>query len=414
MRKIVSSLDIGSDSIKFIVGEFVGSRLHILSASKVNSHGVKNGKVIDIEEAADAIKKAVENASKTIGIDIHKTILGINSIDAKLAKTAAAIKIESEDFIIDGDDVTKLIQKSAEGKVPDGNVLVGVIPVEFTIDNDEVVKDPKFKTSQNLGLKAIVVTSPKEYISSLLGACSLAGLKVVDVIPNAIGDYYTFKNKNTDTSVGAIVNLGSEVSTVSIFNKGILTNTKSYPVGASNIINDISFINRIDESASKAVFKDIVLASSRLANPNEYRIVNNVDGEEIKLNQYDLSEISASRIEEILNLAKKQINILTKKEISYIIVSGGLTELRDFTLSLESSFGKCAYLGNVNLIGARDNSYSSSVGILKYFEYKLQLRGKSFSIFNGNELEEMNDGGTNSSVNNDSLLGKVFGYFFDN
>ena len=208
--------------------------------------------------------------------------------------------------------------------------------------------------------------------------------------------------------------MGADSSSVSIFNKGILTNTKTYPVGAKSIASDIAFINKLDEGTSKAIYKDIVLASSRLANPNEYRIVTNLDGEKLKLNQYDLSEIAASRIEEILNLAKKQINILTKKEISYIIVTGGLTELRDFSLALDSTFGKGATLGKMNLIGARDNSYSSAVGILRYFDYKLKLRGKVFSIFSGSELEDLNNGGKRTSVNNESLIGKVFGYFFDN
>ena len=414
MRKIISSIDIGSDSIKLIVGEFIENRLHILSATKIENKGIKNGKIEKPEEVALQIQKARENASKTLGIDIQKVVLGIDSTDAKLVKSAAAIKIKNEDYIIDGNDVTQVIQKCADGKIPEGYVLIGVIPVEFTIDGDKIVKDPKGISSQNLGLKGIVVTSPKDYVSALLDVAVKSGLKVVDVVPNCLGDYYAYQSKQTSETIGIVINLGNEHSTVSVFNKGILTNTKTYPIGTYNIIHDIAFVNKLDEKTGEAIYKDIVLASSRLANPNEYRIVTNLDGEELKLNQYDLSEIASSRIEEILNLAKKQINILTKKEISYIIVSGGLTELRDFSLALESSFGKNVTLGRLNIIGARDNSYSSVVGILKYFDYKLALRGKVFSIFNGSELEEMNNGGKKTSVNNDSLLGKVFGYFFDN
>jgi len=237
--------------------------------------------------------------------------------------------------------------------------------------------------------------------------------KVVDIVPTCLGDYYSFKNKNSDSFVGVVINLGYNTTSISIFNKGILTNTKSYKMGSKNIINDIGFIYKLDDKTSGAVYKDIVRANPKLASPKEYRTVINLNDETVKLDQVELSEIAAVRIEEILNLAKKQINILTKKEISYIIISGGLTELKDFNLTLEGVFGKNVYIGTLNLIGARDNSFASAVGILKYFEKKVELRGKTFSIFTGSEINEMNNGGNKTSVKDNSLLSKVFGYFFD-
>ena len=54
--------------------------------------------------------------------------------------------------------------------------------------------------------------------------------------------------------------------------------------------------------------------------------------ENIKINQYEISEIISSRLREILNLSRKQINLLTKMEISSIIITGGTTELNDFNL----------------------------------------------------------------------------------
>ena len=62
--------------------------------------------------------------------------------------------------------------------------------------------------------------------------------------------------------------------------------------------------------------------------------------ENIKINQYEVSEIVYSRIKEILINAKKEINLLTKKEISYIIITGGTTELMEFTEVAKEIFGK--------------------------------------------------------------------------
>lgn len=412
MRKIIASIDIGSDSIKLVVGEFIDSRLEILSTSITQSKGVENSKVINMEELSEAIKKAVSEASQTLGIEIKKVILGVNGVNTKLIKEAEAIKIENEDYVINGDDIARVIAKCAEGKCDDGYALIGVIPVEFTLDDDKVSRDPKGLKSENLGIKAIIVTTPKEYVMPYIKAVENADCKVIDVILNTLGDYYTVKNDRFDNCVGAIVNLGNDTSTISIFNKGILTNTKTYKLGGYNIIRDIGFIKKLDDNTSRAVYQDLALATPKFASPKEVRIIRNLDGNDIKISQLEVSEITHARLKELLNLVKMQINILTKKEISYIIIGGGLTELKDFHIILENMFGRNASIGKVEIIGARNNSYISSVGLLKYFDRKVDLRGKTFSIFTGSDIEEMNNSGL-SSADNNSLLGKVFGYFFD-
>ena len=50
-----------------------------------------------------------------------------------------------------------------------------------------------------------------------------------------------------------------------------------------------------------------------------------------KINQFELSEIVMSRTEEILNEAKKEINLLTSKKIDYIIITGGIIDSYAFS-----------------------------------------------------------------------------------
>lgn len=414
MREIISSIDIGSNSIKLVVGEFFGKRLHILSASKVETKGIERGRIVDEKSVVESIEEAIQDTEKMLGAKIQKCVLGINMLSSRINKSANAITIKSEDHIITSNDVQNLISKCADGKVPEDYVLVSVLPIEFTIDGDKKVTHPVGETSENLGLKAVVVSSPKDYVSDLLDIVNKAGLKVLDVVPNAVSDYYAFATKTTEETDGAIVNLGSQNCTVSIFEHSVLTNTATFKNGGSYVINDISYITKIDEADAKAIYKDIVLASSHLANPNEYRIVKTFENEEIKLDQYEMSEIASSRIVEILNLVKKQINILTKREISYIIVSGGLTELRDFNFVLSDVFGREASIGKLNLIGARDNSFSSTVGALKLYKERLELRGKFVSILSQDDLDDMTRGEREENSNGNTLLSKVFGYFFDN
>ena len=185
-------------------------------------------------------------------------------------------------------------------------------------------------------------------------------------------------------------------------------------LGGNNIDNDISYIYNLDKGISKQLKENFSLANTKLASKNDYEEVVNKDGQKLKISQYDISKSVESRLEEILNIAKKQINVLTKKEISYIIFTGGVTEMADFKLSLEEVFGKRVTLGSINILGVRDNKYSSAVGLIKWFDYNQRLKGRDYSILSLNEQTDYSEMDEERTISNNSVIGKVFGYFFDN
>ena len=62
-------------------------------------------------------------------------------------------------------------------------------------------------------------------------------------------------------------------------------------------------------------------------------------------------------------------------------------------------------------IGCRHNKYSSVIGLIKYYHYKMSFRKKFASTISNDKQEEL----TNSKkLNNKTILGKIYGYFFDN
>ena len=119
MRKIIASIDIGNDSIKLIVGEIFESRLHILSASKVDTHGLERGRIVDRDELVNSIKTAIHEANDTLGVDVEKCILSLSMKSSRINKSAAAIKIKNENNEISSKDIQDLMAKCADGKVPE-------------------------------------------------------------------------------------------------------------------------------------------------------------------------------------------------------------------------------------------------------------------------------------------------------
>ena len=123
---------------------------------------------------------------------------------------------------------------------------------------------------------------------------------------------------------------------------------------------------------------------------------------------------SSKKLEETLKIVKNSINHLTKKEISYIIITGGLSEIRDLSIPVNNIFATKGRIGKINNVGARDNAYSVSLGMLTYFNSKLVLRNKDYSTISESDLNDLCSHNSKVGIASDSILGKVFSYFFDN
>ena len=335
-----------------------------------------------------------------------------------MSRCRPLVDISRHNQVIDGIykrvfEIVDVLHVAMENKLNPENELVTIIPIDFTVDNQEGIKDPKGMTGNLFATRAIMISTPKKNVYSVVSLLENIGLDVVDISINSIGDSGSLRTSDTEQKVGAIINVGHETTTVSLFNKGIVVKISIIGMGGKNIENDIAYIYKLDSSTARTVKEKFALAHKNYASKSDYYEVENKNGELVKINQYEVSEIAMSRIEEILVLARKEINILTKREVDYILVSGGTSNMNNFSLITEDVLGKIAKVGNVRLIGIRHNKYASVLGNVVYFIEKLKLRGQDYSMVSKNDMEELSS--TRKSlinISNESMLGKVFGYFF--
>ena len=402
MRKIYTSIDIGSDTIKMVTAEIYKNRCNVLASTSLSSEGIKYGLIVDAAKAIVSIKEAIESMEKILGIKIKNVIASVPSNNAEFSLVDGYVNVSSEDKVVSGN------------KIEEDRELLVVNPIEFSLDDRAEIKDPKGITGERLGVKAIMITTPKKNIYSVISILEAVGLNVVDVIFNSIGDYYELRNKELDSSISGIINIGAETTTVSVFNKGILMNTKVINIGSKNIDKDITYVYKLNLRDSKKLKENFAIAHKRFSQVNEtFDIINNV-GEKMKINQYEVSEICMERIMEIIKIAKNEIKDLTNKEISYIIITGGASEFTGFNTLLNEFVDNNITIANINTIGVRKNRFSSSLGMIKYFHKKLEFRGRNYSMLSDEETDELVSTKKKSNVSNDSIVGKVFGYFFDN
>jgi len=164
-------------------------------------------------------------------------------------------------------------------------------------------------------------------------------------------------------------------------------NTETIQPGGINIEKDLSYVFGINIFDARTLKEKFASSHKRFSQLNDVYEVKNTVGEVIKLNQLEISEVVMSRLSEILEYAKKQILLLTKQNISYIIVTGGLTEIKAFKNLAFEIFGKSVIIYMLDTLGVRDNKFTTSLGMIKYFCDKMEIRGKNYSMINSLDEE---------------------------
>ena len=409
MKKIYTAIDIGSDTIKFVVGEHHNNKVNILASHEEKSKGIRKGLIVDPNLAINSIKDGIKEINNNLGFKIKKVLVTIPDYNAKFTYVTGELDIVDEDGLITTEDINKVIKNSTYAKLAGDYELITVVPLTFIIDNKPVAK-PIGYTGKKLGIKAIMISAPKKNVYSVLSVIEGANLEIIDITISGLGDYFEVRNPSLDKKVGAIINLGHETTNVSLYNRGKIMNTETIQLGGINIDKDLAYMFNINIFDARTIKERFASSHKRFIALNDTYDVKNTAGEIVKLNQIEVTEIVMDRLIEILGLARKQILLLTKENISYIVITGGLTEIRAFKNLVYEILGKDVIIYTEDTLGIRDNKYTTCIGMIKYFIDKLETRGREYTMIDKEE-EELLINPNNKNKKDKIGITKLFGNF---
>ena len=391
MRHIYTSIDIGSDTIKVAVCELFNNKLNLLAACSTKSKGIKKGLITDVYEAGESVKKAIGEVEEMLGINIKRVITTVPSYFSTFNLCEEIINFE-ENKIINGSDISEIMNAVASKKNSNDKEIVTILPIDFEATNTRFIE------------------TPKKNVYSVVSLLENIGLEVVDISLGSIGDMNSYRTKDLTGKIGAIINVGYETTTISLYNKAIIVKSSTIAMGGKNIDNDISYIYKTSLEEACKIKEKFALAHKKFAGVNEVFEAHDKNGDVVSINQFEVSEIVMSRIEEILVLARKEINLLTKRNVDYIIITGGTSSMNNFSIVSQDILGDISNVGKIRMLGVRNNKYSSVIGNIVYFINKLRLKGKDYTMIDEDDEQQLT---ISKSTANESMLSKVFGYFFN-
>lgn len=392
------SLDIGSSSVKVLIGEIDEGTLHVIGVGNVQSAGVRKGTIIDIDATVDSIKKAVDQAERMTGMQIHEVILGIPANGVLLQDVKGVVAVSSENREITDEDLDRVMESAQVMSVPPEREIVNIIPKQFIVDDYGEIKDPRGMIGVRLEMDGTLITTSKTLVHNILRCVERAGLSIREIYlqPLATGTFALSEDeKNHGT---AFIDIGGGSTTISIFGEDRFMATSVLPVGGDHITKDLSIILKTPTEQARKIKHQYGHAFYDDASDDELFEVPVIGADsKDQYSQRYISEIIGVRLEELFDLVLEELYRMGVRDLpGGVVLTGGITKM-DGVLQLARHVLKSRVrVHTPEFIGVREPMYSTAVGLIQYANehetfFGVRTDRSSVSTIDGNSAAPANN-----------------------
>ncbi|MFJ7638687.1 cell division protein FtsA [Peribacillus sp. NPDC097264] len=429
-NEIYVSLDIGTSSVKVIIGEMVNDTLNIIGVGNVKSEGLKKGSIVDIDETVQSIQKAVEQAERMIGMEIKKVIVGISGNHVTLQPCHGVVAVSSENKEINEHDVFRVREAAELITIPSDREIIDVVPIHYKVDELDEISDPRGMIGVRLEMRGILITGLRTILHNSLRCVERAGLEITDIAlqPLAAGGLVLSKDEK-ELGV-ALVDIGGGSTTLAIFEQGYLQYTSVIPIGGETLTKDLSIVLRTTmEEAEKIKIKHGHAFYDDASEDEVFQIPIIGSDQQQPCNQLMLSDIIEARLTEIFELIQDDLRRLGFQEVpGGFVLTGGAVKMPGVLELAQYVFQNRVRTAEPNYIGVREPQYTTAVGLIKHAckKERMQKNTTNKTPVPAGQAQENNDQRSQKSSQKhkentakkqgekgESKFKKILGYFFE-
>jgi cell division protein FtsA len=348
-EKYVVALDIGTSKVCVLVGE-VNDRnlLEIIGKGTSPMKGTRRGNIINLDQAIDAVKKAVDEAEVMAGLQIESVYVGIAGDHIRSVNSRGVVSVMGKHKEISRDDIERVIEASKSINVPAELELLHVIPRQFVVDGQDGIHDPLGMTAQRLEANVHIVTGARTHDQNVLTAVNKAGIAVQELVLEQLAAAEAVLTQDEREMGVLLMDLGAGTTDYAVFLEGNVVHTNVLPVGAGHFTSDISVVLRTPMEDAERIKKRYGCALGSLVTEDDPIEVPTVGGRAPKiLSKHELTNILEPRAAEIAKLVYRDLEkVGLEKEIrSGVVLVGGGAEMDGMVEMVEQIFDQQARKG---------------------------------------------------------------------
>ena len=361
---IIAALDIGSSKVCCLIGKLDSQKkISIIGAGFQESKGLLSGIITDMSALENSIRNCVASAEKMAAVRIKKINIGFSSINIDIENLN--IEIDLKGSIVSQGDLDRAYNFLTEKHITGSRTILHIIPVQYSIDGNKGVKSPLGMFGDKLGVEISIISTDQNILKNFKNVVKQCDLEIDNIVytPYAIG-LSLLSDEEKELGV-ALLDIGSTLTSLSIFYNGAILHTKIIPLGGNMITNDISRIFSLSISDSERIKIINGQLIEELENSLSVIEVDSLGGEydSIEITRKDLIAVIKPRVNEIINSIKDQIIKSGYNHLiaNRVVITGGAAQMDGLIDITSKTLEKKARLGKANIIkGVPDNMRSSS------------------------------------------------------
>jgi len=362
-QPVFTALDIGSSKVSaMIVARDPDGRLRVLGTGQRESRGVKRGYITDMEASEVAVREAVELAERMSGVTVDDVWASFGA--GGLVSDLANVEVELGGHQVEQSDVDQLLLAGRNAINRTGQVVLHAHPALFTIDRNEGVKQPIGLFADKLGVDIHVVAADAAPLKNIDYVIRSAHLGVNAIIASPVAAAVACLTEEERDIGVALVELGAEVTNVSLHAGGMLVGLRSIAIGSRDITDDIACafgIQRRDAERLKTFYGSAMTSPRDNHEMIDARPVGGDDnGEPMRLTRAQLMTVIRARIETLtgeIEAALKELGF-TGPVGRQVVLTGGGAELKNIADYMQGVLGRAVRVGRPRTITGLPEAHS--------------------------------------------------------
>lgn len=359
------SVDIGSSSVKTIVGEKFHNGINVIGTGQTYTSGIKNGLIDDFDLAKQAVKDTIKKASIASGVDIKEVFLKLPIVATEVYDETNEIEFY-EDTELSGTHIETVLEGIRDKNDVEETEVVDTFPIRFVVDGDNEVSDPKELIARHsLKVEAGVIAIQKSILVNLIKCVESCGVDVLDVYSDAYN--YGSVLTPTEKELGAVViDIGQDLTQIAFYERGELVDADSIEMAGRDITDDVAQgLNTSFDTAEK-VKHQYGHAFYNSASDQDVFTVEQIDSDEdAQFTQKDLADIIEARVEEIFfNVFDILQELGLTKVNGGFVVTGGSANLLGVRELLQDMVNEKVRIHTPSQMGIRKPEFSSAISTI--------------------------------------------------
>jgi cell division protein FtsA len=361
-------LDIGTTAVRCVVGELTpdSPAPSIIGYSRVENTGMRKGNVAHIEEVAEAVIKAVQEAERMSGRDIKYATVNVNGSHVEGVNSKGVVAISSPDRQISAEDRMRVEEAATVVQLPANKEIIQVFAKNYRLDGQENIKDPVGMQGVRLEVDTHIVVASTPALKSLEHALQRAEIVSSHRTVTSLAAAEALLNRQQKESGVAVLDIGAATTNMVVIEDGEVEHIAVIPMGGNHITNDLAIGLKTDLDIAElakikhASLKDVAGETSFV-----------VRGEEVRFERDMMRMIVEARVEEILEFADRELKKIhrSRKLPGGIVLTGGsskLPGLADFAKEVLELPARVSTFKHIKRVvdGLDEHEFAPAVGLM--------------------------------------------------